>query len=229
MMSSQTSHGSHQRRSILVSSGARSRARDLAKRSMDVLIAGVAVAVLLPFMLAIWAAIRLTSPGGAIFKQTRLGADRCPFIMYKFRSMKLDSDDRLHREYVARLLTEEIQPVDGLYKLTDDPRITAVGAFLRKTSLDELPQLFNVLSGELSLVGPRPALAWEATLFPAWADARFQVKPGVTGLWQVSGRNRVRMTDGLRLDVDYVARRSLWLDLRILLRTIPAVLSGGAR
>jgi lipopolysaccharide/colanic/teichoic acid biosynthesis glycosyltransferase len=196
---------------------------------MDILIAGLTVLALLPLMLAIWAAIRLTSPGGAIFRQTRLGADRCPFIMYKFRSMKLDSDDRLHKEYVARLLTEEIQPVDGLYKLTDDPRITAVGAFLRKTSLDELPQLFNVLSGELSLVGPRPALAWEATLFPAWADSRFTVKPGVTGLWQVSGRNRVRMTDGLRLDVDYVARRSLWLDLRILLRTIPAVLSGGAR
>jgi lipopolysaccharide/colanic/teichoic acid biosynthesis glycosyltransferase len=149
--------------------------------------------------------------------------------MYKFRTMKADTDDTLHREYVARLLTEEVEAVDGLYKLTDDPRITTVGAFLRKTSLDELPQLFNVLSGELSLVGPRPALAYEATLFPGWADARFSVKPGVTGLWQVSGRNRLRMTDGLRLDIEYVARRTLRLDLRILLRTIPALFSGGAR
>jgi lipopolysaccharide/colanic/teichoic acid biosynthesis glycosyltransferase len=196
---------------------------------MDLLIAGLAVVVLLPLMFVIWASIRVTSPGGAVFRQTRLGSGRSPFIMYKFRTMKSDSDDQLHRDYVARLLAEEVEPVDGLFKLTDDPRITTVGAFLRKTSLDELPQLFNVLSGDLSLVGPRPALAWEATMFPAWADARFEVKPGVTGLWQVSGRNRLRMTDGLRLDIDYVTQRTLWLDLRILLRTLPAVLSGGAR
>jgi lipopolysaccharide/colanic/teichoic acid biosynthesis glycosyltransferase len=199
------------------------------KRSMDIMVAGIAVVALLPLLLVIWAAIRVTSPGGAVFRQTRLGAGRCPFVMYKFRTMKSDTDDTLHREYVARLLTEEVEAVDGLYKLTDDPRITTVGAFLRKTSLDELPQLFNVLSGELSLVGPRPALAYEAALFPGWADARFSVKPGVTGLWQVSGRNRLRMTDGLRLDIDYVARRTIWLDVRILLRTVPALFSGGAR
>jgi lipopolysaccharide/colanic/teichoic acid biosynthesis glycosyltransferase len=224
----------HARRSSLGRSIARSTARpavtrDGLKRSMDVGVAGIALLVLLPILMVIWAAIRLTSPGGAVFRQTRLGAGRCPFVMYKFRTMKRDTDDTLHREYVAKLLTEEVEAVDGLYKLTDDPRITTVGAFLRKTSLDELPQLFNVLSGELSLVGPRPALAYEATLFPGWADARFQVKPGVTGLWQVSGRNRLRMTDGLRLDIEYVARRTLSLDVRILLRTIPALFSGGAR
>ena len=224
----------HARRTSLGRSSPKSAARPVAthdglKRSMDVLVAGIAVLVLLPMLLVIWAAIRLNSPGGAVFRQTRLGAGRCPFVMYKFRTMKCDTDDTLHREYIAKLLTEEVEAVDGLYKLTDDPRITTVGAFLRKTSLDELPQLFNVLSGELSLVGPRPALAYEATLFPGWADARFQVKPGVTGLWQVSGRNRLRMTDGLRLDIEYVARRTLGLDVRILLRTIPALFSGGAR
>jgi lipopolysaccharide/colanic/teichoic acid biosynthesis glycosyltransferase len=216
-------------RSIAKTTVKPSAVHDGLKRSMDILIAGIAVLVLLPILLVIWAAIRLTSPGGAVFRQTRLGAGRCPFVMYKFRTMKCDTDDTLHREYVARLLAEEVEAVDGLYKLTDDPRITTVGAFLRRTSLDELPQLFNVLSGEVSLVGPRPALAWEATMFPGWADARFQVKPGVTGLWQVSGRNRLRMTDGLRLDIEYVTRRTFWLDVRILLRTVPALFSGGAR
>jgi lipopolysaccharide/colanic/teichoic acid biosynthesis glycosyltransferase len=197
---------------------------------MDIVLAGVALAILLPLMLVIGVTIRLTSPGGAVFRQTRLGAGRHTFIMYKFRTMRSDSSDEIHRRYVASLLSqEELEPVDGLYKIADDPRITAVGAFLRKTSLDELPQLFNVLSGELSLVGPRPALPWEAKLFPAWADRRFQVKPGVTGLWQVSGRNRLRMTDGLRLDIEYVSKRSLWMDVRILLRTVPAVFNGGAR
>jgi lipopolysaccharide/colanic/teichoic acid biosynthesis glycosyltransferase len=224
----------HARRTSLGRSIAGTTARPAAthdglKRSMDVLVAGIAVLIVLPVLVVIWAAIRLTSPGGAVFRQTRLGAGRCPFVMYKFRTMKSDTDDTLHREYVARLLTEEVEAVDGLYKLTDDPRITTVGAFLRKTSLDELPQLFNVLSGELSLVGPRPAMAYEATLFPGWADARFSVKPGVTGLWQVSGRNRLRMTDGLRLDIEYVARRTIWMDVRILLRTVPALFSGGAR
>jgi lipopolysaccharide/colanic/teichoic acid biosynthesis glycosyltransferase len=149
--------------------------------------------------------------------------------MLKFRTMVVDGDDSAHREYVRRLLTGSAEPEDGLYKLGADPRVTRVGAVLRKASIDELPQLINVLRGDMSLVGPRPALPWEAALFPDWAAPRFTVRPGLTGLWQVSGRNRLTMLDGLVLDADYVARQSLFLDLAILLRTVPAVLRGGAR
>jgi lipopolysaccharide/colanic/teichoic acid biosynthesis glycosyltransferase len=123
----------------------------------------------------------------------------------------------------------EVEPVDGLYKLDQDPRITRLGRFLRRSSLDELPQLLNVLRGEMSLVGPRPALQEEVELFPAWAEARFEVRPGLTGLWQVSGRNHLTMTQGLRIDVEYVARQSVWLDLQVLLRTVRAVVGRSAR
>jgi lipopolysaccharide/colanic/teichoic acid biosynthesis glycosyltransferase len=138
----------------------------------------------------------------------------------------------VHREYVHHLLTAE-EPVaggrDGVYKLDDDPRITRVGRFLRRTSLDELPQLVNVIKGDMSLVGPRPMLPWEADLIRG-THVRFLVSPGITGLWQVSGRNNLTMRAGLDLDAEYVRRRSFGLDLRILLRTLPVVLStGGAR
>jgi lipopolysaccharide/colanic/teichoic acid biosynthesis glycosyltransferase len=127
--------------------------------------------------------------------------------------------------------TGKAVPADGrrLYKLEADPRVTRIGAFLRKTSLDELPQLFNVLRGEMSLVGPRPVLPWEAEMFAERYKRRFSVKPGITGLWQVSGRSRLSMQEALDLDIEYVARRSFALDLQILFRTIPAVCRGGAR
>jgi lipopolysaccharide/colanic/teichoic acid biosynthesis glycosyltransferase len=143
--------------------------------------------------------------------------------------MQVDADDTSHREYVARMLAGEATPQRGLYKLDADPRVTRMGAILRRTSLDELPQLINVLRGDMSLVGPRPALPYEVRQFPVWAAPRFAVRPGLTGLWQVSGRNRLAMTDGLLLDVEYVERHTLLLDLGILLRTAPAVLAGGAR
>ena len=149
--------------------------------------------------------------------------------MLKFRTMRADADDAAHREYVALMLAGEASPQRGLYKLDADPRVTRVGAILRRTSLDELPQLINVLRGDMSLVGPRPALPYEACQFPAWAMPRFSVRPGLTGLWQVSGRNRLAMTDGLLLDVEYVEHHTVLLDLVILLRTAPAVLAGGAR
>jgi lipopolysaccharide/colanic/teichoic acid biosynthesis glycosyltransferase len=149
--------------------------------------------------------------------------------MYKFRTMQVGCDARLHEDYVLRLLAGDAVPEDGLYKLPNDPRVTRIGPFLRRSSIDELPQLFNVLRGDMSLVGPRPCLPYELERLPPWATSRFDVRPGVTGLWQVSGRNRLTMVEGLRLDLDYVAHRNLWMDLVILVRTVRAVLEGGAR
>jgi lipopolysaccharide/colanic/teichoic acid biosynthesis glycosyltransferase len=182
-----------------------------------------------PLIVLVYLLVVLSSRGGGWFRQVRVGARRQEFVMYKFRTMRRDSDPAIHAEYVTRLLRGEVEPEGGLYKLSDDPRVTRVGAFLRRTSLDELPQLFNVLKGEMSIVGPRPCLPGEMVEFPLWASPRFDVRPGLTGLWQVSGRNRLTMTEGLRLDVDYVAHRTLLLYLVILLRTLPAVLERGAR
>jgi lipopolysaccharide/colanic/teichoic acid biosynthesis glycosyltransferase len=189
----------------------------------------VALLLCLPLLVVVWALVRLTSPGPALFRQVRVGEGGRSFEMLKFRTMVVDNDDSAHRDYVARLLAGEAEPEEGLYKLGTDPRVTRVGAVLRKASIDELPQLINVMRGDMSLVGPRPALPWEVAMFPDWAAPRFSVRPGLTGLWQVSGRNRLSMLDGLVLDTDYVARRGLLLDLVILVRTVPAVLRGGAR
>jgi lipopolysaccharide/colanic/teichoic acid biosynthesis glycosyltransferase len=204
------------------------RARPGGARPLDLIVGGLALVVLSPVMAVVAVVVHCTSPGPALFRQLRLGQDGVPFVVLKFRTMYRDTDDRLHREYVRRLLTEPESAgcgPDGLYKLVDDPRVTPVGRWLRTTSLDELPQLVNVLRGEMSLVGPRPVLPWEAALFSSRHMARFGVRPGITGLWQVSGRNCLTMTEALDLDVEYVARRSLLLDLRILLRTLPVVLS----
>jgi lipopolysaccharide/colanic/teichoic acid biosynthesis glycosyltransferase len=208
--------------------GARPVGRVL-KRLLDLAVAATLLLLCLPLLLVVWAVVRVTSPGPALFRQSRVGQGGRPFHVLKFRTMVVDGDDTQHREYVRRLLTGSAEPQDGLYKLGADPRVTRAGAVLRKTSIDELPQLFNVLRGEMSLVGPRPALPWEARMFPAWAASRFSVRPGLTGLWQVSGRNRLTMLDGLVLDVDYVSRHNVFLDLYILVRTVPAVLNGGAR
>jgi lipopolysaccharide/colanic/teichoic acid biosynthesis glycosyltransferase len=147
--------------------------------------------------------------------------------MLKFRTMHQGLDDAIHRKYVTAMLVGSAAPADaerGIYKLTSDPRVTSIGRFLRKTSLDELPQLVNVLRGEMSLVGPRPVLPWEAELFEARHQVRFAVKPGLTGLWQVAGRSTLTMQQALDLDVEYVLRHTNLLDLAILLRTIPTVL-----
>jgi lipopolysaccharide/colanic/teichoic acid biosynthesis glycosyltransferase len=170
--------------------------------------------------------IRATSRGPALFRQERVGRHGERFVCFKFRTMYEDNDDAIHRDYVRRLLTEERPPEGGeagVYKLAHDPRVTPVGRWLRRTSLDELPQLFNVVGGDMSLVGPRPALGWEVDLFEPHHLKRFDVKPGITGLWQVSGRSRVSARDALDLDVAYVEQRSLAFYLAILART-PAVL-----
>jgi lipopolysaccharide/colanic/teichoic acid biosynthesis glycosyltransferase len=201
------------------------------KRSLDLVLASIGLLVLSPLLVVIWLAVRLSSPGPAVFSQERLGRDEQPFIMFKFRSMRTGNSDAIHRDYVSRMLTGEGAPVEatnGLFKLDADPRITPLGAWLRKTSLDELPQLVNVVRGDMSLVGPRPVLAWEAELFSDEARARFRTRPGLTGLWQVSGRNKLTMPQALALDVEYVRRQSLWLDLTIIARTVPAQMRRGA-
>jgi len=199
------------------------------KRALDASIAFMALLVAAPILLLIAMLIRVTSTGPVLFRQTRIGAGGRSFVMLKFRTMKDRCSDDLHREYVTDLLNGAATQKDGLFKLHNDPRITAVGRALRKLSLDELPQLINVLRGEMSLVGPRPSLPWELRMFPAWAYRRLEVLPGVTGLWQVGGRNRLTMLQGLELDVQYVEQRSLWLDLRIIAKTPIALFGGSAR
>jgi lipopolysaccharide/colanic/teichoic acid biosynthesis glycosyltransferase len=199
------------------------------KRLLDLAVASCALVVLSPLLAVLWLVVRFTSPGPAVFRQQRLGRDEHPFTLYKFRSMRSGAGDAIHREFVTRMLAEapETVAVDGFYKLQGDPRITPVGAWLRRTSLDELPQLVNVVRGDMSLVGPRPVLGWEAELFGDAARVRFRVRPGLTGLWQVSGRARLSMRQALELDAQYVRQQSLWLDLSILARTVPAQLRRG--
>lgn len=200
----------------------------LAKRLLDLIVATICLLVVSPLLVAVALAIRLDTPGPALFRQTRLGKDRRPFVLCKFRTMYTGCPDDVHRTYVTKLLTEDKPPDGGragMFKLEKDDRITRVGRLLRRTSIDELPQLINVIRGDMSLVGPRPALPWEAQLFDAVYFDRFAVPPGLTGLWQVSGRNSLTMKQGLELDIEYVRGQSLALDLWILVRTIPVVLS----
>jgi lipopolysaccharide/colanic/teichoic acid biosynthesis glycosyltransferase len=202
-------------------------ANPLSKRLLDLVVASACLLVLLPLLAAVAVAVRMTTPGPALFRQTRIGRGRRPFVVYKIRTMYAGSTDDLHREYVVRLLTEDSPPPGhrGLYKLEDGARITPLGRVLRRASIDELPQLFNVILGDMSLVGPRPWVPWEAELIGPPYDQRFLVPPGMTGLWQVSGRNRLTLRQLLDLDVEYVRNRSFALDLKILLKTVPVVLS----
>jgi exopolysaccharide biosynthesis polyprenyl glycosylphosphotransferase len=205
--------------------------RAFVKRAMDILGALIAILVFSPIMLAIAAAVAVSSPGSVIFKQRRFGKGGVPFVFYKFRSMRSDSDDRIHREYVANLIEGKLDQVNQgdqdrpLYKMTADPRVTHVGRIIRKTSLDELPQLFNVLKGDMSLVGPRPPLPYEAEKYQSWHLRRvLQIRPGITGLWQVEGRSTTSFDEMVRLDLRYIRNCSLWLDVKILLKTVKVVL-----
>jgi lipopolysaccharide/colanic/teichoic acid biosynthesis glycosyltransferase len=201
------------------------------KRGLDIALSSVLLLVISPLLLLLWCLVRSTSAGPALFRQERVGRHMRPFVMLKMRTMYVDNDDRAHRAYVTSMLSaEEEAPArnGALFKLVGDRRITPLGAWLRRTSMDELPQLINVLRGEMSLVGPRPVLPWEARLFGELYRPRFTVKPGITGLWQVSGRNRLSMRTALELDLEYARRRSVVLDLSILARTVPALFRGGA-
>jgi len=200
------------------------------KRAFDVVIAAVLLVVLSPVMLLAYVAVRATSRGSGVFRQVRVGALQQPFVVLKFRTMAKDCSHEAHQAFVRQMMAGgDPRSRDGLFKLDNDPRVTRVGRLLRRTSIDELPQLVNVLRGDMSLVGPRPALPWEVELFPVSASSRFLVRPGLTGLWQISGRNRLTMVDGLRLDVEYVAKCALRTDLLILLFTPLTLLRGGAR
>jgi len=181
-------------------------------------------------MVLIAIAVHLEDKGPAFFRQERVGLGGGRFTLFKFRTMFRGGDDRELRELIARELRGEDTVENGSSKLNNDSRVTRTGVFLRKTSLDELPQLLNVLRGDMTLVGPRPCLSWEAEMFPEEFEPRFSVPPGLTGLWQVSGRSTLGTLDMLRLDVRYVESRSLRSDADILLRTVPALLrSNGAR
>lgn len=216
------------------------------KRSVDLLLTISALIILLPLMAFISLLIWLDSPGSPIFTQKRVGArrqyyqgipywQRVEFDFYKFRSMHVNATSDLHQEYMSAFIAgdtkrmAEIQPGEndnGEFKLSRDPRVTRIGHFLRKTSLDELPQLWNVLKGDLSLVGPRPAIPYEVEQYQPWHLQRFATMPGVTGLWQISGRSRVTFDDMVRLDIQYTRSQSLWQDFKILLRTIPSAFNG---
>jgi lipopolysaccharide/colanic/teichoic acid biosynthesis glycosyltransferase len=208
-------------------SAAPGRGAAVVRRIADVVVSGAALVALAIPMLLIAAAIRIGSRGPVLFRQQRVGLRRRPFEMLKFRTMRPGGDDSALRDLIARELRGEDTVVNGSSKLDDDPRVTPIGRFLRRTSLDELPQLINVLRGDMTLVGPRPCLEWEAEMFPAEYASRFDVPPGLTGLWQVSGRSALGTLDMLRLDVRYVQERTLARDLEILVRTVPALLGGG--
>ena len=202
-----------------------------AKRVIDVLVSGVSLVVLSPVFAVIAIAIKATSDGPVLFKQERIGRNEKPFQLYKFRTMEVNNSDAEHRAFV----TAQIQgsptagTADGAFKL-DDPRVTKVGGFLRRFSIDELPQLANVFNGTMSLVGPRPSLQWEIELYQDDHRRRAAAVPGCSGLWQVSGRNRLSTNEMLDLDLEYVDNWTLKRDLMILLRTLPAVIRGdGAR
>ncbi|BCW97755.1 MAG: hypothetical protein KatS3mg024_0582 [Armatimonadota bacterium] len=191
------------------------------KRALDIVLSLCALVVLTPLFTIIAIAIYVDSPGPIFYRQERLGLGRRPFRLIKFRSMCVNADEVLKRNEALRKEFEE------LYKLKHDPRVTRVGAFLRKTSLDELPQFLNVLMGDISLVGPRPIVEREVEKYWPFEDRLFSVKPGVTGLWQVSGRSDTSYEERVRLDMRYVAERSLWLDLKIMAATIPALVGRG--
>ena len=201
------------------------------KRSMDILGSLVLLIVLSPLLLGIALLVKLSSPGPVLFRQVRIGRMLKPFMMSKFRTMFADADHRIHHHYVSWFITSsdkgQEQDENKIFKLTNDPRITPIGHFLRKTSLDELPQLWNVLRGEMSLVGPRPPLRYELRQYKSWHRHRvLDSMPGLTGLWQVTGRSRTTFDEMVRLDIRYARGRSLWADIKILLATPAAVIRG---
>jgi lipopolysaccharide/colanic/teichoic acid biosynthesis glycosyltransferase len=204
----------------------------LVKRSIDVVAAALVLILGFPFFLAIALLIKITSRGPVFFIQNRIGEGGGEFALFKFRTMRPDSDDTLHREFTRNFIQGRLPEtqLDGgngaTYKMVDDPRITAVGRFLRKTSLDELPQFINIFKGEMTIVGPRPPLPYEYECYDEWHKLRLKVRPGLTGLWQVSGRSSVPFHEMVAMDIYYIERWSLLLDLKIMLRTVPVMLGG---
>jgi len=203
---------------------------DLAlKRAIDMVVAATLMVLLSPLFLAVWLAVRFTSDGPAIFVQRRVGHKGRVFDFYKFRTMYVRRDDVSHREYVARWIANQAYvgaETQKTFKIVNDPRITPVGRFLRRYSLDELPQLVNVLKGDMSLVGPRPALVYEIEMYKEWHRERLEGIPGLTGLWQVAGRNQLSFDEMVQLDLQYLRNWSPSQDIKLILRTVPTVLLG---
>jgi len=208
-----------------------SSAARLAKRVSDLIIASLALTILAPLWLLIALLIKLDSRGPVFYKQERVGMDGRVFLFYKFRTMRAGTDDTRHRDYQRMYIKG--QPNSNLgdgerpaYKLRGDERVTRLGRLLRKLSLDELPQLFNVLRGDMSVVGPRPPIPYEVESYELWHRKRLDMKPGITGLWQVSGRNRLPFDEMVRMDLFYIENWSLLLDMKIILQTLPVMLRG---
>jgi exopolysaccharide biosynthesis polyprenyl glycosylphosphotransferase len=203
---------------------------DWIKRGLDIIGSSILLALLAPLLVVIAVAVKLKSSGPVFFEQERMGQKMKPFKMLKFRTMHANADHKLHHEYVTRFIQSGSNAQAGdarIFKLTNDPRVTPIGSFLRKTSLDELPQLLNVLRGDMSLVGPRPPLPYEVEQYKSWHCRRvLDAKPGITGLWQVTGRSRTTFDEMVRLDLRYARTCSIWTDIKILLATPAAVFSG---
>jgi exopolysaccharide biosynthesis polyprenyl glycosylphosphotransferase len=206
-----------------------------AKRWIDILVSLIVLVFGFPFHLLVAGLIKLTSDGPVLFAQERVGRDGKAFQMYKFRTMLCGNNDELHRNFARDFINGKTNGGNGnngnrsnrnVFKIVDDPRVTSIGKFLRKTSLDELPQFINVLKGEMSLVGPRPPLKYELDHYKEWHKQRLSVKPGLTGLWQVSGRSTVPFDEMVELDIFYIENWSLLLDIKIILRTAPVMLRG---
>jgi len=202
------------------------------KRAVDILGAGVMLLVLSPVLLVLALLVKRSSAGPVFFVQERLGRNGRPFKFYKFRSMRHDSDDAIHRQFAAMFINGDedgCRAQNGgkdLFKIEEDPRVTAIGSWMRRTSLDELPQLYNILIGDMTLVGPRPPIAYEIENYQPWHLERLKVTPGLTGLWQVMGRSKVSFDEMVHLDLHYINHWSLALDVEIVLRTVPVVLRG---
>lgn len=204
----------------------------LTKRIMDILGSACALILLAPIFLILATIIKLTSKGPVLFCQQRVGQFGVPFAFLKFRSMRVSSNAEIHKEYVRDFIAGKAGPASNgahkkvVYKITNDPRVTWIGKFMRRTSLDEIPQFWNVLKGEMSLVGPRPPVLYEFEAYDIWHQRRLlEVKPGITGLWQVYGRSKITFNEMVRLDLQYARTWSFQLDMKILLLTPRAVFS----
>ena len=202
------------------------------KRSIDVVSASLVTVLGFPFFLAVALLIKLTSRGPVFYSQLRIGEQGEVFTLYKFRTMRQGVDDAIHREFTRTFIEGRMsnssldEKAPSVYKLTNDPRVTSIGNFLRKTSLDELPQFINIVKGEMTIVGPRPPLQYELEYYEEWHKLRLEVKPGLTGLWQVSGRSSVPFNEMVKLDLYYIEHWTLLLDFKIMMRTIPVMLFG---
>lgn len=195
------------------------------KRTLDIFGSITGLIILLPLFAFVVLIIKIVSPGPALFKQKRVGRFGKIFNFYKFRTMSLHNDDSVHESYLKELIHTDDNNDKPMLKIENDTRIIPFGNFLRKSCIDELPQLLNVLFGEMSLVGPRPCIPYEAEEYLRWHARRFDVIPGMTGLWQVSGKNRTTFKEMIRFDIKYASNSSLWLDLFIIMKTPFAIFS----